>query len=172
MVSAVALISFYGTSVSQWYFEAIIFMFLAWTALILTWLTRLIAATWKARPTATRSLRWMPVPLIFLGVAAALYVDGPLWVRFSLSEAGLEQYAKEIAGGEGPSPECRWAGLYRVCGGEAIPGGSRFRVKDWPLMESRGFVWSPETRPLTDTMDDEYRHLTGPWYGWKGWDGQ
>jgi hypothetical protein len=42
--SVVALISFYGTSMSDWYFEAIVFMFLAWGALLLILLLRLIVA--------------------------------------------------------------------------------------------------------------------------------
>ncbi|TYB69631.1 hypothetical protein FXF51_05560 [Nonomuraea sp. PA05] len=177
-VSVVALISFYGASVSKWYSEAIMFMFLAWSVLILIWLTRLGTAGWQARHvlTTARLRRWLPAPLIFFAVVAALAMDGPLWVRFSLSQPSLERYAKEIAAGVDPSPGCRWVGLYRICGdytsgGEAIPGGSRFLVSDWPLMASRGFVWLPSGQLPTDNMDDQYRHLTGPWYGWKGWDG-
>ncbi|NRQ31483.1 hypothetical protein HII36_06460 [Nonomuraea sp. NN258] len=178
LASVTALISFYGTSVSWWYFETFGFMFLAWGSLMLTWLVRLVVAAWKARRalTAARLLRWLPVPLIFCGVVAALSADAPFWVRFTLSEASLERYAKEIAGGVEPSPGCRWVGLYRICGdyqngGEAIPGGSRFLVTDWPLMPSRGFLWFPNGQLSTEDLDGDYRHLTGPWYGWKGWDG-
>ncbi|MFI7136083.1 hypothetical protein ACIBQ1_61300 [Nonomuraea sp. NPDC050153] len=55
VVSVVALMSFYGTSVSMWHFEVIIFMSLTWGALILIWLACLVVTACEAAQMLTAS---------------------------------------------------------------------------------------------------------------------
>ncbi|XVQ84002.1 hypothetical protein ACQP2K_35060 [Microbispora siamensis] len=185
----VALISCYLASVPYQYLEGFVFMFLAWSVLGIIWTIRLILAGWtnRRRPMTTHwwvtAIRWLLVPLIFVGVVLAIEADAPFQVRFKLSQSSLERYAETLAH-SGRSVGCQWVGLYYVCGeypadgfvvsggAEAIPGGAQVMVTDWPLMVSRGFLWLPDGRqPPDDTWCEEYEHLAGPWWGCRSWDG-
>ncbi|MFC5828977.1 hypothetical protein [Nonomuraea insulae] len=180
-LAALGVAAFLGLAwhgVATPYTEAWVFVVLVWGGFAVVWLIWFGAAMWEARHmlTADRLMRWLPAPLILFGLVSALTVDAPFRARFALSEPSLEQYAMRLASGKEPGPGCEQVGLYRVCGNysgeaEAIPGGARFLVHDWPWAASRGFMWLPEGKVPIDNMDDQYEHITGPWYGWKGWDG-
>ncbi|WP_424535504.1 hypothetical protein ACOZ38_36270 [Sphaerisporangium viridialbum] len=182
-----ALISFYLTSVPYIYMEALVYMFLAWSFLGIIWIIRL-AGTLRITHQETRrwptTIRWLLVPLIFVGSVLAIKADVPFQVRFKLSQSSLEHYAAKLAQRD-HNVGCQWVGLYYTCGehavddgtivaggAEAIDGGAQVMVIDWPLISSRGFLWLPDRRePPEDAWCDDYRHLVGPWWGCRTWDG-
>ncbi|TQS08393.1 hypothetical protein [Microbispora hainanensis] len=174
VVLAVAmLISFYGASTTTWYYEIVFLMFPTWVVLGLYWLIRLsLAARSEWAAVRRHSLRWALAPLLFVSMVGALAVDGPLWVRFTLSEPSMQAYAKAIAAGVPPGPGCRMLGLYYVCHSERVEGGALLVVKDIGMMDRMGFAWLPGGRaPSDDGYDNDYTQFTGPWWGWEGWDG-
>jgi hypothetical protein len=183
-VTLATLISFYLTSVPYPYSEGDVFMLFAWSLLgimWIVWLIRLVVAvsTGRRRPAAhwwVTAIRWLLFPLMVAGVFLAVRADVPFWVRFTVSQSSLEQYAVNLANG-GREEECRWAGLYYACEEpffeetRGAPSGVQLMVTDWPLMRTRGFVWMPAGRPPPDDGWTSHKHLVGPWWGRKTWDG-
>jgi hypothetical protein len=49
--------------------------------------------------------------------------------------------------------------------------GVELQISDWPIAGSRCFVWSPHGQLHADDYEYGLRHLTGPWWGCRGWDG-
>ncbi|MER5650962.1 hypothetical protein [Streptosporangium sp. NPDC002524] len=179
LVVVAAFLNLSWSSVPFPYSEGAIFGFFVWIPLGLYWLVRLLMALagGSEPPPARRSPRWLLAPLAFLSVWAAIHLDASFSARFALSQAGMERYAKEVlAGGERTGPGCAWAGLYRVCEpdvleDEGVPRGVRFELVDWPFASTRCFVWMPEGRPEPGEHAYALRHLTGPWWGCRHWDG-
>ncbi|WP_214103745.1 hypothetical protein [Acrocarpospora catenulata] len=182
VTALVALIGWYYASVPYPYFEQSVFALLAWTVITLAWIVRLLVAAFRNKRIA--ALNWLLVPVIFVVYVTVHYTEAPFWVRFKLSESSLERYAIDLARGD-QKYGCEWVGLYYVCGAydsqwggfvsggaEAIPGGAQVMVTDWPLMVSRGFLWLPDGRqPPDEVWCEEYRHLSGPWWACRSWDG-
>jgi hypothetical protein len=173
-LATVMLISAYGASTTSWYYEIVFLMVPAWMALGIYWLVRIVLAVTSTgwAPLRRHWFRWLLTPIVFSAMVAALAVDGPLRVRFTLSESSLQAYAEIIAAGGHAEPGCKWLGLYYVCRSERIEGGALLVVKDIGMMERMGFAWLPGGQePSDDGADNEYTPFTGPWWGWEGWDG-
>ncbi len=164
----VTLMAFYLTSVPDPYAEAGIFGFLAWCVILPTFVVKLVLA----KPGGGSS----PVPSLLVLVVFAVCLLGmasdlPYTARFALSESSLEAYARDVAG-NGATTDCRMAGLYDVCDAQPITGGAQLMVTDPPIAQSRGFLWLPGgARPPDDTDCETVRHLSGPWWSCKTWDG-
>ncbi|GIH96553.1 hypothetical protein ACFFMN_35125 [Planobispora siamensis] len=179
-VAIAAFTNLWWSSVPFPYLEGTFFGFFVWVPLGLYWLIRLLLAvgtqwrTWSVK----RSLRWLAAPLIVAGVWAAIHLDVSFAVRFALSRPGMQQYAESIiAGGERADPGCRWTGLYHVCGrylGQSLdvaPAAAELYINDGPLASTRCFVWAPGGRPASEDYEYGLRHLSGSWWGCRGWDG-
>ncbi|MEU4411064.1 hypothetical protein AB0F88_41720 [Streptosporangium sp. NPDC023963] len=177
-VGIAAFLNLSWSSVPFPYPEAAIFGFFVWIPLSLYWLVRLIKAlTGGAGTPRATPARWLLAPFVVLCVWAAIHLDASFSARFALSRSGMEQYAKEVlAGGERTGLDCAWAGLYRVCRPDVIedggvPRGVRLNLVDWPFASTRCFVWMSEGRPRPESHEYGFRHLTGPWWGCKEWEG-
>ncbi|WP_155344585.1 hypothetical protein [Acrocarpospora pleiomorpha] len=177
----VTLICFYLDSVPYPYFEGGVFGILAWSALGLIFAIRLFNAS--PSEGLAEAIPPLLVLVIFMGCLLVTSTDAPFRVRFKLSEQSLEKYAMDLAR-SGAKTGCQRVGLYYVCGtyssryglvsggAEAIPGGAQVMVTDWPLMVSRGFLWLPDKRqPPDEVWCEEYKHLSGPWWACRSWDG-
>ncbi|AWS44090.1 hypothetical protein [Streptosporangium sp. 'caverna'] len=172
MLAVVMLISLYGASATSWYFGIVLLMFPAWVALGVYWLVRAVRAVRAMGWAAMRRhwFRWVLAPLVFLGMVVALSVDGPLWVRFTLSEPSMQAYAKTIAAGDETDEGCRWLGLYHVCWSEPIEGGALLVVEDYGMMGTEGFAWLPGGQEPSDAgYENHYTPFAGPWWDWRGW---
>ncbi|GAA1724779.1 hypothetical protein [Nonomuraea bangladeshensis] len=119
----------------------------------------------------TRSL--MPC-YISAVVLLALATGAPSWVRFTISEPGMEAYVKAVNENPGHEQPCQWAGLYHACDGtrhendSTGEGGVEFAVRDPFLPDGRGFLWLPSGEPGEYTDGDgHYTHLTGHWYSYR-----
>ncbi|MFI6803298.1 hypothetical protein [Streptosporangium canum] len=174
-----AFINLWWSSVPFPYAEGGVFGLFVWGPLVLYWLIRLSVAMvtgWRTL-SMRRLLRWLPTPLIVLGVWGVIHLDGSFSARFALSQSSMEQYARSIIDGGGRTdPGCRWAGLYHVCGHyageeEGAPPTAQLNVTDWPLGASRCFTWTPNGQPRPEDHEYGLRHLTGPWWGCRDWDG-
>lgn len=149
--------------------------------LLTYWASRMVWADHKGTVPDGLKYRWILPFFIAGGVMLALFTDAPFWIRFTISESSLETYAKTVTS-SGKEP-CRWAGLYRVCGGsryrdgvtdEVLPGSARFEVRDWFLDGGRGFIWLPTGEPndIAGEYGESYSHLKDRWYSYAdGWDG-
>ncbi|MFF5208510.1 hypothetical protein [Streptosporangium sp. NPDC000396] len=181
MLTVVTLISCYWASGPVWSYDLVFLMFPIWLSLGLYWFFRMLA---EARMTGWVTVRrqwfrWALTPLVFLGMVGALAVDGPRWVRFTLSEPSMQAYAKTIAAGGDIDESCRWLGLYYTCWGEPVEGGALIGIKDLGIHEGlgmvqtagTGFAWLPGGRAPSDAgYDNEYTPFTGSWWDWQGWD--
>ncbi|MGC5009365.1 hypothetical protein ACLQ2R_01235 [Streptosporangium sp. DT93] len=179
VVAIAAFVSLWWSSVPFPYTEGLVFGLLVWVPLVLSWLIRLcvaLATGWRTL-SVKRLLGWLPVPLVVLGVWGTVHLDGAFRMRFALSQASMERYATSILdGGEHTDPGCRATGLYSVCGHyTAGTGGTspaaRLDVFDMFLIPSRCFAWAPGGRPSDEDHEYGLRHLTGPWWGCRDWDG-
>ncbi len=169
----VTLMAFYLSSVPDPYTEAGIFGFLAWCVILPTFVVKLVLAKPGGGSSAVPSLLVLVVfAVCLLGMAS----DLPYKARFALSESSLEAYARDIAA-NGAKHDCEMVGLYYVCGihvggSEPITGGAQIIVTDPPIQQSRGFLWLPGgARPPDDSGCETFRHLSGPWWSCKAWDG-
>ncbi|AWS40095.1 hypothetical protein [Streptosporangium sp. 'caverna'] len=172
-LAVVTLISLYGASGPVWNFQLVLLMLPAWMVLGLHWLVRTAVAVGSMGRAAARRqwLRWMSAPLVVLGLVVVLAVDGPMWVRFTLSEPSMQAYAKTIAAGNEIDRSCRWLGLYHVCWGEPVEGGALLVVGDIPSIQTMGFAWLPGGQEPSDAgYENYYTPFTGTWWDWQGWD--
>ncbi|WP_066372166.1 hypothetical protein [Herbidospora mongoliensis] len=108
--------------------------------------------------------------VLMLVVMVALALDAPFQARFALSHEAMNRIVSTAG------PDCQDAGLYRLCpeplyiDEDDTPDGVRFAVDEGSLEDNRGFAYAPNGVPES-FGDDDYEHLTGKWYRWKGWDG-
>ncbi|MEU8380812.1 hypothetical protein [Streptosporangium sp. NPDC048865] len=182
VLTVVTLLSCYWASGPVWSYDLVFLMFPAWLWLVLYWFFRGLGEIRTTGWVTVRRqwFRWALTPLVFLGMVVALAVDGPLWVRFTLSEPIMQAYAKTIASGEEVDESCRWRGLYHVCWSSPIDGGAKLDVNDLGILENSatiqttgaGFVWFPGGGDPTRAAGDQTSDLpfAEPWLIWKGWD--
>ncbi|TYB65433.1 hypothetical protein FXF51_19695 [Nonomuraea sp. PA05] len=136
---------------------------------ITVWTARLAAAL--ARRDGRAGLRrhwarWAAAPVLGVSVIAMAYTDLPFSVRFALSEASLERYARTVASRPDSVRESRWVGLFPLQDAEAIEGGgARFLVRDSGFLDRFGFAWSPAGMP-PDESHTGYERIGGAWYRW------
>lgn len=145
------------------------FVLFGWIPLLLVYLVWLTLTAHRSR-----SPFLLAAPFaITIAVMVALGTDVSFQARFALSHAAMDRLVTTI------DPEadhaCHDAGLYRLCqeplyvDGDDTPDGVAFAI-DNGSDGVRGFAHSPGGAPPS-SGDDEYDHLTGDWYRWKGWDG-
>ncbi|NAS21851.1 hypothetical protein GT755_09160 [Herbidospora sp. NEAU-GS84] len=164
----VTLMAFYLTSVPHPYSEAWVFGFLAWCVILPTFVVKLVLAKPGGGSSPVPSLL---VLVVFAVCLLGMALDLPHKARFALSESSLEAYARDVAGDRART-DCRMVGLYNVCDAQPIAGGAQLMVTDPPIAQSRGFLWLPGgTQPPDDTECETFRHLSGPWWSCKTWDG-
>lgn len=104
-------------------------------------------------------------PLIVVLVGSLVYVGAPVKMRFELSRASLDHFAKAVSQGTPPAKQ-NWIGLYPV---EYLAGSrSEFRlmIEDTGFLTFHGLAWSPNGEPDIDGPGS-YRHVDGPWYIWE-----
>jgi len=183
VLAVVMLVSCYVASTPLWSGDFMLFVFPIWMTLGVYWLARMIGVSRRAGWAAVRRrwVRWAVPPLVFLGMVAVLVLDGPRWVRFTLSEPSLRAYAESFTESDDAerTEECRWLGLYRSCWADQVDGGVLIGIRDLDVLvdlglvssAGKGFAWLPAGRPPADrTIDDRYRRYTGDWWIWHGWD--
>ncbi|MFC4119387.1 hypothetical protein [Nonomuraea zeae] len=177
-VSAVGCLVLYWAGVPHWYTIEIIFvLFFLGGPLLAIWVIRCGLAS-RQGPITGRLDRWLPPWYLVAGIAVALITDAPFQARFAISKPSLDAYAKTVTA-EGPQDSpCRWVGLYRVCyaftytsadSDEHVPGSAALIAEEWAIHSNTRFLLLPVGVP-EETYDDTFRHLTGHWYGWHGWD--
>ncbi|MFI6927488.1 hypothetical protein ACIBIZ_46680 [Nonomuraea spiralis] len=134
------------------------------------WIARFVVALLRSdgRPGLRRHwFRWVAAPLMGVIVGALVFTGAPFGVRFALSEAELEEFARTVAAERGPARyDDRWVGLYPLTAIGRMEGGARFLVSDTGLLDQYGFAWSPGGRPPEESHT-AYTHLEGPWYIWE-----
>ncbi|MFI9596983.1 hypothetical protein [Nonomuraea sp. NPDC052265] len=137
---------------------------------VVVWVARFTVALLRSegRPGLRRHwVRWLAAPLMGVTVIALVFTGVPFSVRFALSEAGLEEFARTVAAEAGSvRHDDRWVGLYPLTSIERIEGGARFLVSDTGLLDMYGFAWSPGGEPPEESHTG-YTHLEGPWYVWE-----
>ncbi|WP_030917721.1 hypothetical protein [Streptosporangium amethystogenes] len=117
-VSAAALVLLYWASVPYRYtIEMVLFTIFVIVPLVLIWIVRIILAGRKDADVVSDRLRRWFLPWIVLAVVlAAIVVDAPFWVRFTISKPSMEAFAKTVTEETSFYDSCRWLGLYQVCG--------------------------------------------------------
>ncbi|MGW0808672.1 hypothetical protein [Nonomuraea sp. NPDC002799] len=171
------LVIAWWVSVPFSYSESSVVVIFALVPLMLYWAIRLMVALIQdARTVRRHFLGWLLLPVIVFGLWAAVDADLPFKTRFALSQSSMERFAQNVLrGGAQDLPTCAWTGLFPVCGriaGEGKePTGVELRISDWPIEGSRCFVWATHGQPRGDDYEYGLRHLTGPWWGCRGWDG-
>lgn len=145
------------------YFFVIILLFWAWLLAGVTWLARFIGV-FLVRRTKERWASWLFAPVVVVVSAVAIQLDGPLLVRFRLSEPAMTRFTEQARGEPAPTSPTR-VGLWEVGRVETFDGGVRFTVAGAGFIDDDGFAYSPAGRPPT-RGDDSYQHLDGPWYLW------
>lgn len=161
-----------------WYADFMFFLFPAWLALGMYWLTRMIVATrLTGRATVQRRwVRWAPPPLIIVGMMSVLLADGPRWVRFTRSEPGHAGTRED----DHRRRNQRRLPLARALSqllGHARAGRHRHRdrsvLADIGFMQTEGpgFAWIPSGRlpPADSELDHSYFPLAPRWWAWSGW---
>jgi hypothetical protein len=178
-LSAMAGVILYWASVPHWYIiEMFLVALFVGLPLLAIWAIRFATVTSKGTPPGGLG-PWLVPWFIMAGVAAALVTDAPFWLRFTISKPSLEAYARTVTAETKPDPSCRWLGLYRTCGSfpcsgweentRDVPGSACLSGQEWAIHSYTNFVLLPVGEP-EQTMEDNYRHLTGHWYGWAGSD--
>ncbi|MED7931579.1 hypothetical protein SMD20_45680 [Nonomuraea sp. LP-02] len=178
-LSAVAGVILYWASVPHWYVVEMILVALFFGfPLYVIWVVRFGLATSRGAVDG-RTGRWILPGIIAAGVMAALVVDAPFWLRFTISKPSMEAYAQTVTRQTDRDFSCQWLGLYRICdafpysgweeNAEEVPGSACLIGEEWAIESNTNFVLLPKGEPQ-ETADDTYRHLTGYWYGWHGWD--
>ncbi|MBB4913678.1 hypothetical protein [Streptosporangium saharense] len=158
------------------YTESLLVVIFALAPLVLYWIVRLTVALIRdAAAVRHRLLGWLALPAIIGGLWLAVDVDLPFKARFALSQASMEGFAQDVLR-SGAQDDCAWTGLFSVCGeivGEdkSAPIGVELRIGDWFIAPSRCFVWAPHGQPRAEDYEYGLRHLTGPWWGCRGWGG-
>lgn len=171
------LVIAWWVSVPFSYAESGVVVIFALVPLVLYWVVRLIVALIRdAAAVWRRFLGWLALPLIVLALWAAVDADLPFKTRFALSQSSMEGFAQDVLrGGAQGLPVCAWTGLFPVCGhvltGEDKLAGVELQISDWPIAGSRCFVWATHGQPRANDYEYGLRHLTGPWWGCRGWDG-
>lgn len=107
---------------------------------------------------------WAVASLITVVGIAMVYLDVPLRARFAVSRPALDRFARSLTDAS-PMPKPGRVGLYRLDPVETFPGGVRMLVHGAGFIDSAGFAFSPDHEPPV-IGEDEYFHLTGPWYVW------
>lgn len=174
LVAIVVVLVLDWVSVPIWYTEVVILLFFGGGALGAYWTIRLcVAASLSPNEASIDERQWLTAPIVAVCLVAVLVADAAFEVRFSLSRSALDRYAKMIAEGYEPGPECRWVGLYSICGGaRAVVGGAEILTNQVGMNATRGFLWLPEGRqPSEETNCEDFAHVSGPWWGCKAWDG-
>jgi hypothetical protein len=172
-----ALVIAWWVSVPFSYAESGVLVIFALVPLVLYWAVRLIVALiHDATAVWRRFLGWLPLPLIVLVLWATVDADLPFKARFALSQSSMERFAEDVLRGSAQDlPVCAWTGLFPVCGHvlaeEDELTGVELQISDWPIAGSRCFVWATHGQPRADDYEYGLRHLTGPWWGCRGWDG-
>ncbi|WP_155126300.1 hypothetical protein [[Actinomadura] parvosata] len=171
------LVLFWWVSIPVSYSESGVLVIFVLVPLVLYWVVRfLVALIRDARAVWRRLPGWILLPLIVAGLWAAVDADLPFKARFALSRSSMEDFARSIlTSGAREDSVCAWTGLYPVCGHLSAETESstvvRLHISDWPITGSRGFIWAPYGPPPLDDYDYDLRHVTGPWWGCRGWDG-
>ncbi|MEU0566184.1 hypothetical protein ABZ297_12410 [Nonomuraea sp. NPDC005983] len=177
VLSAVACVILYWASVPHWYgIEMVLVAFFFGIPLWIIWLVRFGLAAYKGA-VFDRLARWLAPWFIVAGVVVALILDASFWVRFTISKPSMEAYARTVTAETARDFSCQWLGLYRICDAFPytsedvghVPGSACLIGEEWAIHSNTNFVLLPTGEP-EETMDDTYRHLTGHWYGWHGWD--
>lgn len=171
-----ALVIAWWASVPFSYAESAMVMTFVLAPLVLYWVSRfLVALTHDATAVRRRSRRWLLLPLIVLVLGATVSAGLPFEARFALSRSSMERFAQDVLrGGTRDLPVCARTGLFPVCGhvlAEDGLTGVELQISDWPLESSRCFVWAAHGQPRAADYEYGLRHLTGPWWGCRGWDG-
>ncbi|WP_354642800.1 hypothetical protein [Kitasatospora camelliae] len=109
--------------------------------------------------------RWAVPPLMLAVTVALLHYDVPREARFAAGRPALAAFAEEALAKGTVSTEQQWVGVYAVEDAELVDGGVRFAVSIQTLGEY-GYAYFPNGVP--PKRADYYRHLEGPWYGWRG----
>ncbi|GAA2986763.1 hypothetical protein [Streptosporangium longisporum] len=173
-----ALVVAWWVSIPFPYAESGVLVILVLVPLVSYWIIRLIVAlTRDAEAVRHRFLGWLALPVIVGGLWLAVSADLPFTARFAVSQASMERLAQNVLrGGPRDVPTCAGAGLFPMCGhiageDENAPIGVELQIIDWPITGSRCFVWAPHGQPRAEDYEYGLRHLTGPWWGCRGWDG-
>ncbi|MFG1941614.1 hypothetical protein [Nonomuraea sp. NPDC048826] len=104
-------------------------------------------------------------PLIVALVGSLVYVGAPVRMRFELSRASLDHFAKTVSEGAPPGKR-QWIGLYPVDYLDGSRSAFRLMINDTGFLTSYGLAWSPNGEPDIDGPGS-YRHFDGPWYIWE-----
>ncbi|GAA4536095.1 MULTISPECIES: hypothetical protein [Nonomuraea] len=179
---APCLLVLYWASVPFWYRAEILLVgVFVLGPLVLIYIGRLIAASLKGQA-GGRPWRWLAAPLIVWVMLLSLVTDAPFQLRFAISlpEISLpemEAYAATVKEQSRLDAPCEWVGLYRVCysaphyvDSEPVPGSAYLGTEEWVIDSNTGFLMVPHGEPEAETIDDEYRHVGGRWFGHHGWD--
>jgi hypothetical protein len=165
-LGGLAIITLIAFSLPGGYFFVALVALWAWLILGAIWAARLIGMVVIRRISGrgTWTWAWLVAPLIVVATAAVIQLDGPLVLRFRLSEPAMTRFAKRTLDKTSPGSPGR-IGLYEVDRVETFDGGLRFTVAGTGFIDGAGFAYSPRGRP-TDGPDNSYDHLDGPWYLW------
>ncbi|MFD1543967.1 DUF4407 domain-containing protein [Nonomuraea guangzhouensis] len=174
---APCLLVLYWASVPFWYdIEMFLLGVFVLGPLVLIYIGRLIAASLEGQVNG-RPWRWLVAPLIVLAVILALVTNAPFHLRFAISLPEMEAYAATVKEQSRFGAPCEWVGLYRVCSSaphyvesEPVPGSAYLGTEEWAIHSNTGFLMVPHGEPEAETIDDEYRHVGGRWFGHHGWD--
>ncbi|TMR08564.1 hypothetical protein ETD86_47265 [Nonomuraea turkmeniaca] len=94
VVVVTTLVIAWWVSVPFSYAESGVVVIFALVPLVLYWAIRLSVALIRDAPAVRhRHLGWLPLPVIVLGLCAAVDADLPFKTRFALSQASMEGYA-------------------------------------------------------------------------------
>lgn len=144
-----------------------VLLWTGWLALGAYWLIRLVAALLTGSTTTLRrSWRGWAIPVAVVGVTAgSLWTWTPLLLRFNVSQAAMDDLAREVTSSSTTSRPDR-VGLYSVGRVQRFEDGMRFIVRGAGFIDKYGFAYSPDGRP-PNLGEDNYVHLEGPWYVWE-----
>jgi hypothetical protein len=98
----------------------------------------------------------------FAGVSLRLAFD----VRLMGSRHALESTARQVLAGKAVDTP-RWIGWFKVSEVYAKDGDVRFVVGDSGASGATGVIYSPLDDPTYVSMDSDYWHVQGPWWGWQ-----
>lgn len=142
-------------------------MALAWFAMGGYLLLRLIVAVAAGGLQTVRGAwkRWTASVAIVVATIGLLFTSAPLLVRFNLSQAEMDQVAREALATSEPF-EVERVGLFPVQRVERFDGGVRLVVNEC-MVDLCGFAFSSEGKPPNLGGEDTYHHLDGNWFLWE-----
>jgi hypothetical protein len=168
---ATALVTCWAYTPPGAYSGLLLLCALAWPALAVYWLVRLVARigngiSFEVGTRGVRELMWWLLPvLIALATALLAQNDVPFRAAFSLSRSAMDRYAASILSNpplrHTTAPPQR-VGLYHVRHAALIGSGMSFEI-DAGFMSGVGFAYFPDGPPSAYSGLN-LQHIDGPWY--------